>query len=87
MSSSTSRCEAMMLNVLVKNLEASEKKRKASQYFRSGEDADEDFEISSINKGKKPISGSGSTQMTINQMLKKDIREEACQQIARFFLY
>uniref|UniRef100_A0A6N2MWB4 BED-type domain-containing protein n=1 Tax=Salix viminalis TaxID=40686 RepID=A0A6N2MWB4_SALVM len=51
----------------------------------SGEDADEDFEISSMNKGKKPISGSGSTQMTINQMLKKDIREEACQQIARFF--
>ena len=75
----------MMLNVLVKSLEASEKKRKASLFFTSGEDADEDFEISSINKGKKPISGSGSTQMTINQMLKKDIREEACQQIARFF--
>lgn len=75
----------MMLNVLVKNLEASEKKRKASLFFRSGEDADEDFEISSINKGKKPISGSGSTQLTINHMLKKDIREEACQQIARFF--
>ena len=75
----------IMLNVLVKNLEASEKKRKVFQFFRSDEDADKDFEISSINKGKKPISGSGSTQMTINQMLKKDIKEEACQQIARFF--
>ncbi|KAJ6287677.1 hypothetical protein OIU78_000014 [Salix suchowensis] len=75
----------MMLNVLVKNLEASEKKRKASLFLRSGEDADEDFEISSMNKGKKQISGSGSTQLTINHMLKKDIREEACQQIARFF--
>ena len=59
------------------------------QFFRSDEDADEDNEISSINKGKKPVSGSGSgsgsTQMTINQMLKKDIKEEAYQQIARFF--
>ena len=68
----------MMLNVLVKNLEASEKKRKAFQFFRSDEDADKDFEMSSINKGKKPISGSGSgsgsAQMTINQMLKKDIK-------------
>ena len=75
----------MILNVLVKNQETFKKKRKTFQFFRSDEDADEDNEISSINKGKKPISGSGSTPMTINQMLKKDIKEEACQQIARFF--
>jgi hypothetical protein len=31
------------------------------------------------------INGSGSTQTTLNQLLKKDIREEACRQIARFF--
>ena len=77
----------MILNVLVKNQEASEKKRKASQFFRSGEDADEDFEISSINKGNKPISGSGSTQMTINQMIKKDIREESMSTNSKVFLH
>ena len=77
----------MILNVLMKNQEASEKKRKAFQFFRSDEDGDKDNEISSIHKGKKPISESGSTQMTINQMLKKHIKEEACQQITRLFLH
>ena len=66
----------MILNVLVKNQEASEKKRKTFQFFKSNKDENEDNEISLINKGKKPISGNRSTQMTINQMLKKDIKEE-----------
>ena len=56
----------MILNVFVKNQKASEKKRKIFQFFRSDEDADEDNEINSVNKGKKPISGSEITQMTIN---------------------
>ena len=65
----------MILGVLVKNLEATEKKRKALQY--SGND-DEIKEISSKDKGKRVASGSGSTQTNLNQLLKKDIREEAC---------
>jgi len=67
----------MILGVLVKNLEAIEKKRKAHQY--SGNDDDDEIkEISSKDKGKRAASGSGSTQTTLNQLLKKDIREEAC---------
>ena len=65
----------MILGVLVKNLEANEKKRKAHQYSA---DDDEIIEISSKDKGKRVVSGSGSTQTTLNQLLKKDIREEAC---------
>jgi hypothetical protein len=73
----------MILGVLVKNLEATEKKRKAHQY--SGNDDDDEIkEISSKDKEKRATSGSGSTQ-TLNQLLKKDIRAEACRQIARFF--
>jgi hypothetical protein len=76
----------MILSVLVKNLEATEKKRKAHQYsVNDNDDDDEIKEISSNNKGKRVASGSGSTQTTLNQLLKKDIREEACRQIARFF--
>ncbi|XP_073268810.1 uncharacterized protein [Populus alba] len=41
--------------------------------------------ISGVDKGKRVASGSGSTQTTINQLLKRDVREEACRQIARFF--
>ena len=67
----------MILCVLVKNLEANEKKRKAHQYSANDED-DEIKEISSKDKGKRVISGSGSTQTTLNQLLKNDIREEAC---------
>jgi hypothetical protein len=73
----------MILGVLVKNLEENEKKRKAHQY--SANDDDEIKEISSKNKGNRVVSGSGSTQTTLNQLLKKDIREETCRQIARFF--
>ena len=48
----------MILGVLVKNLEATEKKRKAQQYI--GND-DEIKEISSRDKGKRATSGSEST--------------------------
>jgi len=74
----------MILGVLVKNLEANEKKRKAHHYSANDDD-DEIKEISSNDKGKRVVSGSGSTQTTLNQLLKNDIREEACRQIARFF--
>ena len=66
--------------------QANEKKRKAHQY--SGDDDDDDDEIkeiSSKDKRKRVASGSGSTQTTLNQLLKKYIKEEACRQIARFF--
>jgi len=71
----------------MKNLEAIEKKRKANQYSGNDDDDDDDEikEINSKNKGKRAASRSGSTQTTLNQLLKKDIREEARRQIARFF--
>ena len=68
----------IILNVLVKNQEAFEKKRKDFQYIGKDEDNDKGNEITSMDKGKKVASGSGSTQTTINQLLKKDLREEAC---------
>ena len=75
----------MILGILVKNLEATEKKRKAHQYSVNDDDDDEIKEISSKDKGKRVASENGSTQTTLNQLLKKDIREEACRQIVRFF--
>jgi len=48
-------------------------------------DNDEENEISLVDKRKRATSGSGSTQTTINQLLKKNLREEACRKIARFF--
>jgi len=77
----------IILNVLVKNQEASEKKRKAFQYIGKDEDNDEGNEITSMDKGKRVASGSGSTQTTINQLLKKDLREETCRQICKIFLH
>jgi hypothetical protein len=68
----------MMLNVLVKNQEATEKKSKAFQYIGKDEDNDVGNEITSVDKGKRVASGSGSTQTTIKQLLKRDLREEAC---------
>ena len=38
-----------------------------------------------MDKEKRVASRSRSTQTTINQLLKKDLRKEACRQIARFF--
>jgi len=64
----------MILGVLVKNLEATEKKRKAQQYIGNDDD-DEIKEISSKDKEKRATSGSGSIQTTLNQLLKKNIRE------------
>ena len=76
----------MILDVLVKNPEVTEKKRKALQCSGNDDDDDDEIkEISSKDKGKRVASGSGSTQTTINQLLKKDIRKKACRQIARFF--
>jgi len=74
----------MILGILVKNLEATEKKRKAHQYIGKDDD-DEIKEISSKDKEKRAASESGSTQTTLNQFLERDIREEACWQITRFF--
>jgi len=52
----------MILGVLVKNLEATEKKRKALQYSVNDDDDDDEIkEISSKDKGKRVASGSGST--------------------------
>ena len=67
----------MILGVLVKNLEATEKKGKAYQYTGNDDNDDDDEikEISSKDKGKRVASGSESTQTTLNQLLKKDIRE------------
>ena len=73
----------MILGVLVTNLEATEKKRKARWYIGKDDD-DEMKEISSNDKGKRSASGSGSTQTTLNQLLKKDIKKEACRKV---FLY
>jgi len=56
----------MILGVLVKNLEATEKKRKAHQYSVNDNDDDEKKEISFKNKGKRVASRSGSTQTTLN---------------------
>jgi hypothetical protein len=64
----------MILGVLVKHLEATEKKRKAQQYIGNDDD-DEIKEISSKDKEKRATSGSGSIQTTLNQLLKKNIRE------------
>jgi hypothetical protein len=74
----------MILGVLEKNLEENEKKRKAHQ-FSANDDDDEIKEISFKDKGKRVASGNGSTQTTLNQLLKTNIREEACLQIVRFF--
>ena len=76
----------MTWGVLVKILEATKKKRKAHHYSGNDDDDDDKIkEISSKYKGKRATSGNRSTQTTLNQLLKKDIREEACRQIARFF--
>jgi len=42
------------------------------------DDKDEGKEISSKDKGKGVTSGSGSIHTTMNQLLKKYLREKAC---------
>ena len=53
--------------------------------MRRDGDTKEGNGITSVDKGKITTTRSGSTQKTINQKLKKDLREETCRQIARFF--
>jgi hypothetical protein len=52
-------------------------KKKALQCIIK-DDKDEGKEISWKDKGKGVTSGSRSTQTTMNQLLKKDLREKAC---------
>lgn len=67
----------MIFCVLVKNQEATRMKRKTLQYIGK-DDEDEGKNINSKNKGKRVVSGSGSTPTTMNQLLKRDLRQEAC---------
>lgn len=69
-----------------------QKLNKKSQEFEEGEsNNDDDVKVGEKRKGKEEESNvnifkrKGSTQSTINQMFKKNLREEACQQISRFF--
>jgi len=75
----------MILGILVKNLEATEKKRKAHQYSVNDDDDDEIKEISSKDKGKRVASGSGSTQTTLNQLLKKILEKKHVDKLQGFF--
>jgi len=52
-------------------------KRKTLQYIGK-DDEDEERKINSKNKGKRVVSGSGNTPITMNQLLKRNLREEAC---------
>ena len=74
----------MILGVLVKNLEATEKKRKALQYSVNEDDDDEIKEISSKDKGKRVASGSGSTQTTLNQLLKRILEKKHVDKLLGF---
>ena len=84
-----------MLSILVQAAELAEKKRKQ---IHGIEDSDDEVnQITSTKREKNTIdfflkkksSGSGSgtstNQATMNQFLKKELREEGCQAIARFF--
>jgi hypothetical protein len=73
----------MILGVLVKNLEANEKKKKAHQYSANDDD-DEIKEISSKDKGKRVVSGSGSTQTTLNQLLKRILEKKHVDKLQGF---
>jgi hypothetical protein len=53
------------------------KKKKVLQCIIK-DDKDEGKQISWKDKGKGVTSGSRSTQTTMNQLLKKDLREKAC---------
>jgi len=73
----------MILGVLVKNLEANEKKKKAHQYSANDDD-DEIKEISSKDKGTRVVSGSGSTQTTLNQLLKRILEKKHVDKLQGF---
>jgi signal recognition particle GTPase len=67
----------MIFCVLINNQKATRMKRKTLQYIEK-DDEDEEREINSKNKGKRVVSGSGNTPITMNQLLKRDLGEEAC---------
>ena len=71
----------------MKNQKASEKKRKTFQFIRRDEDTNEGNEITSIDKGKRIASGNGSTQTTINHLLKKNFRKEMSTNYKNFLHY
>ena len=68
----------MILDVQVKDQEATKNRRSKTLQYIGKDDKDEGKEISSKDKGKGVTSGSGSTHATMNQLLKKDLREKAC---------
>jgi hypothetical protein len=68
----------------VKNQEATKKKRKAFQYIGKDEDNEEGNEISLVDKGKRVESGGGSTQTTINQLLKMILEKKHVDKLQGF---
>jgi hypothetical protein len=61
----------MILNVLVKNQELTEKKRKAFQYIGRDNDKNERNEIKSVDKGNRAVGGSASMQNYHQSAIKK----------------
>lgn len=82
-----------IFNILMRNVDVSTKKRKEMFDICDDDMPNEVEQPKLIGSGKdimiafvrKKISGARSTQTTINQMMKKVLREKACQQITRFF--
>lgn len=81
-----------MLSLVCKIAQASETKKRIICSNEVSSDSGEELQASKKRKGKATMEefiqvkkGSSHSQVTINQFVKKDIREEACQQIARFF--
>ncbi|XP_042424116.1 uncharacterized protein LOC122011797 [Zingiber officinale] len=79
-----------MLSLVCKIAQASETKKRIICSNEDSSDSGEEIQASKKRKGKATIEEfikvkKGSSQATINLFMKKDIREEACQQIARFF--
>ena len=61
----------MILNVLVKNQELVEKKRKAFQYIGRDNDKNERNEIKSVDKGNRVVGRSASMQNYHQSAIKK----------------
>ena len=93
-----SEVKEQVLSILVKAAELAEKKRKQIHGIEDSDD-EEVNQIAYTKRErnamdiffKKKSSGSGSgtrtstNQPTMNQFFKKELREDCCQQIARFF--
>jgi len=69
---------------MLKLLKDSDNEGDQAQYITSKEKGKSTSLDAFLRRGKC-ASATGSTQITINHMLKKELREECCQQIARFF--